>query len=103
MAHAEVSAEVEGHPGEVTVVAIGPLTNVAGAMLLDPQWDTKVARLVVIAGAFDLPNVLQELNSSYDPEATHLVLNSAAPLDIVPLEALRQHAVDVPDDISGLE
>jgi inosine-uridine nucleoside N-ribohydrolase len=37
-------------------------------------------------GAFDLPNVLQELNSAYDPEATHLVYRCSAPLTIVPLD-----------------
>ncbi len=77
---------VNERPGEVTVVAVGPLTNVATAMLLDPEWAGKVHRLIVMAGAFDLPNVLQELNASYDPEAAHLVLTSNAPLLVVPLD-----------------
>jgi inosine-uridine nucleoside N-ribohydrolase len=76
----------DAHPGELTVLAIGPLTNVATAMILDPEWPTKISRLVIMNGAFDLPNVTQELNSAYDPEATHLVYTCAAPLTIVPLD-----------------
>jgi inosine-uridine nucleoside N-ribohydrolase len=77
---------VNERPGEITVVAVGPLTNVATAMLLDPVWAEKVERVVVMGGAFDRPNTLQELNASYDPEATHLVFTSAAPLLVVPLD-----------------
>ncbi len=77
---------VNERPGEITVVAIGPLTNIATAMLIDPEWDRKVERLVMMAGAFDMPNVLHELNAAFDPEATHLVMSSAAPVLIIPLD-----------------
>jgi inosine-uridine nucleoside N-ribohydrolase len=77
---------VDARPGEITVVGIGPLTNIATAMLIDPEWAAKVARLVLMCGAFDMPNVLQELNAAYDPEATHVVLNSVADLTLIPLD-----------------
>jgi inosine-uridine nucleoside N-ribohydrolase len=77
---------VDAAPGDITVVAVGPLTNIATAILLDPEWAGKVRRLVLMGGAFDVPNVLHELNASYDPEATHLVLSSPAPLLVVPLD-----------------
>lgn len=77
---------VNERPGEITVLAIGPLTNIATAMVVDPEWSQKIKQLVVMAGAFDVPNVLHELNAAYDPEATHIVLNSGAPLLIVPLD-----------------
>src|SRR4051794_14914030 len=93
---------VDAAPGEITVVAVGPLTNVATAMLLDPQWAAKVHRLVLMGGAFDVPNVLQELNTSYDPEATHTVLASSAPTLLVPLDVtLRTHLRL--DDVARLE
>lgn len=83
---------VDAAPGEITVLAVGPLTNVATAMLLDPEWASKVRRLVLMGGAFDVPNVLHELNAAYDPEATHIVLSSAAPVLMVPLDVtLRTH------------
>jgi inosine-uridine nucleoside N-ribohydrolase len=77
---------VNARPGEITVVAIGPLTNIATAMTIDPEWASKVARLVIMGGAFDLPNVLHELNAAYDPEATRVVLAGGAPILMVPLD-----------------
>jgi inosine-uridine nucleoside N-ribohydrolase len=77
---------VERNPGEVTILAIGPLTNIATAMLLDAGWADKVKRLVIMGGAFDSPNVLQELNAAYDPEAMHVVLASRVPMLVVPLD-----------------
>ncbi|MCW2528839.1 MAG: nucleoside hydrolase [Pseudonocardiales bacterium] len=77
---------VNARPGEITIVGIGPLTNIATAMLIDPGWAAKVARLVLMCGAFDMPNVLHELNAAYDPEATHVVLSSSADLTLIPLD-----------------
>jgi inosine-uridine nucleoside N-ribohydrolase len=77
---------VNQYPGEVTVLAIGPLTNIAHAILRDPDWPRKVKQIVWMGGAFELPDLLQELNAAYDPEATHLVLTSAAPVLVVPLD-----------------
>jgi inosine-uridine nucleoside N-ribohydrolase len=83
---------VAADPGGVTVLAIGPLTNIATAMLLDPTFAANVARIVWMGGAFELPDVLQELNAAYDPEAAHVVLTSAAPVLVVPLDVtLRTH------------
>lgn len=93
---------VDARPGEITVVAVGPLTNVATAMLLDAEWAAKVARLVVMGGAFDLPNQLQELNVAYDPEAAHVVLTSAAPLLLVPLDVTLRTFLHL-DDVDRLD
>ena len=103
-AHALVEL-VNARPGEITVVGIGPLTNIATAMLIDPDWATKVARLVLMCGAFDMPNVLHELNAAYDPEATHLVVNSTADLTLVPLDVTTKTFLRIADlerlDASG--
>jgi inosine-uridine nucleoside N-ribohydrolase len=93
---------VDAHPGEITVLAIGPLTNVATAMLLDPEWQHKVARVAWMGGAFELPDVLQELNAAYDPEATHLVMTSDAPLLIVPLDVTLRTYMHL-DEVARLE
>ena len=81
---------VDAAPGEITLLAVGPLTNVATALLLDPDFDLKLERLVVMGGAFDHPNTLQELNFAYDPEATHKVLTSRVPMLVVPLDVTMQ-------------
>jgi inosine-uridine nucleoside N-ribohydrolase len=93
---------VDRHPGEITVVAIGPLTNIATAMLLDREWAHKVGRIVWMGGAFELPDVLQELNAAYDPEATHLVLTSGAPVLVVPLDVTLQTSLRL-DELARIE
>ncbi|MFF2052616.1 nucleoside hydrolase [Leifsonia sp. NPDC058194] len=77
-------------PGEITIVAIGPLTNVAMALALEPRLPELVRDLVIMGGAFDVPGFLQELNFGIDPEAAHLVLASGAPITLVPLDTTSQ-------------
>ena len=77
---------VDQAPGALTIVAVGPLTNVATAMLLDPDLPRKVARIVVMGGNFGVPHTLQELNFGYDPEAARIVLTSGAPVTLIPLD-----------------
>jgi inosine-uridine nucleoside N-ribohydrolase len=77
---------VDQHPGEVTIIAVGPLTNVASAILLDPELPRKVARFVIMGGGFGVPNKPQELNFGYDPEAARIVVTAGAPTTLVPLD-----------------
>jgi inosine-uridine nucleoside N-ribohydrolase len=78
------------HPGEVTVVALGPLTNVALACRLEPRWAEAVARIVVMGGAVAVPGIRADLNFGYDPEAAQMVLRSGARIDVVPLDVTMQ-------------
>jgi inosine-uridine nucleoside N-ribohydrolase len=80
----------------LTVIALGPLTNVALALERDAGALRRVARLVVMGGAVDVPgNVTPtaEFNIHVDPEAAARVLDAALPLDLVPLDATRQAVV----------
>jgi purine nucleosidase len=73
----------------VTVVALGPLTNIALACSLDPSWPTRVERLVIMGGAVACPgNVtpVAEANMNTDPEAAAAVLDSGAPITLVGLD-----------------
>ena len=72
---------------ELTLVAIGPLTNVAAAILTDPTIPEKVGGLVIMGGAFALTpygsgnaNAVAEFNVWHDPDAAKLVFDSGIPI-----------------------
>ena len=77
---------INAHPGEVVIAAIGPLTNLAQAMFLDPDLPRKVKQITIMGGGFGIWHRLHELNFSYDPEAAHIVMTSGAPIILVPLD-----------------
>jgi len=81
-------------PGELTLVAVGPLTNVAMAMLLEPAFAATLADLVIMGGVFagttgsaELPG---EFNVWSDPEAAAVVLQSAVTATWVGLDVTRR-------------
>jgi inosine-uridine nucleoside N-ribohydrolase len=87
---AEVIVEtVLAAPGEITLVPIGPLTNVATALLLEPRVATSVRRIVFMGGHLRASHPAAsavEFNVGNDPEAAHVVLRSGAPLTMVGLD-----------------
>lgn len=85
-------------PGQIHLVAIGPLTNVALAFLLEPRLPQMLARLTIMGGAVRGPSSLglpyAEHNIASDPEAAHVVLTSGAPVTLVPLDVTTRVRVD---------
>jgi purine nucleosidase len=84
----------EESPGEITLVAIGPLTNVALATLLDPTLPAKFAQLVVMGGAIrGAGNITPaaEFNVYCDPEAAAVVFGAWPGLKLVPWETAMTH------------
>ncbi len=78
------------NPGEITLVAIGPLTNVALALRLFPDMAKAVKRIVIMGGVFTVPGYLKDTNFGLDPEAAHIVLTSGAPITLVPMDVTTQ-------------
>lgn len=78
------------HPGEFTLVAIGPLTNLAQALQRYPQMAESVAEIVIMGGVFALDDYIKDTNFGLDPEAAHQVLHSGATITLVPMDATTQ-------------
>ena len=83
-------------PGELTLVAIGPLTNLALATRLDPTLPLKFKRLVIMGGAIrgtgnQRGNPSAEFNVFTDPEAAAIVFENWPGLTLVSWETTMQH------------
>jgi inosine-uridine nucleoside N-ribohydrolase len=71
--------EIKSNPGEVTIVAIGPLTNIALAIRLEPDITSLVKKIVYMGGAFDVPGNMTpaaEFNWWFDPEAAKISIRA---------------------------
>jgi inosine-uridine nucleoside N-ribohydrolase len=78
--------------GDLTVVATGPLTNVAAAIRRAPEIVPKIQQIVLMGGAIGLGNTTPaaEFNIYVDPEAAHIVFNCGRPLTMIGLDVTHQ-------------
>lgn len=92
---------VMDNPGEIHLLAVGPLTNVALAFLKQPKVVSNLAHLTIMGGAVRGLSALHlryaEHNIACDPEAAHVVLSSGAPMTLVPLDVTTQTEIRQPD------
>ncbi len=84
-AAAFLAETVDAAPGEITVVAIGTMSNLHGASMIDPGFFGKVKQITAMGGyCHRLPvrgwNNIAEVNLSRDPKASYTLLYSEAPL-----------------------
>lgn len=88
---------VRANPKQVTILALGPLTNIAMAMRMDATFSANVKQLVIMGGAVaalpdgagnHTPNA--EFNFYVDPEAAQIVLRSGMPIVLSPLNVSRK-------------
>jgi purine nucleosidase len=90
---------------KVTICAIGPLTNLATALVMMPDIAQDWQELVIMGGGFTVAGnrtPYAEFNFLADPHAVRVVLNSGAPLVIVPLDATCQ-ALATPARVAALQ
>ncbi|KAL7598410.1 hypothetical protein Lser_V15G25742 [Lactuca serriola] len=81
------------YPGEITVVALGPLTNIALAIQLDPTFTKNIGQIVLLGGAFAIDgsvNPVAETNIFGDPEAADIVFTSGADVLAIGMNVTRQ-------------
>ena len=82
------------HAGRLLLVALGPLTNLALALRLDPTLPQRIARLVVMGGAVTGHGNITaaaEFNVYFDPEAAHIVFGAFPRTELVDWEAVMAH------------
>jgi inosine-uridine nucleoside N-ribohydrolase len=83
---------VRGNPREISIVAIGPLTNVATVLKSDPTIAPLIKSIVIMGGSLSGGNVTPaaEFNFYVDPEAARIVFDSGIPLTMVGLDVTRK-------------
>jgi inosine-uridine nucleoside N-ribohydrolase len=82
----QLISEIQRHPGETTILAVGPLTNIALALRLQPEIETKIKQIVIMGGNVRSPGNASpsaEFNFWFDAEAARLVLRSRIPKKIL--------------------
>lgn len=80
-------------PGEITLIAVGPLTNLALGLRQDPEGMGKLKEVVIMGGAVRTKGNMTpyaEFNIFVDPWAAKAVFESGLPITLVPLDATQQ-------------
>ena len=78
--------------GDITLVPVGPLSNIAMAMRIEPRIIPKIQEIVLMGGAYSIGNFTPsaEFNFYADPEAAHVVFTSGAPIVMMGLDLTNQ-------------
>lgn len=80
--------------GDITLVPVGPLSNIGMAMRMEPKIIPKIKEIVLMGGAYGLGNYTSaaEFNILADPEAASIVFSSGAPIVMMGLDLTNQTA-----------
>lgn len=85
--------------GDLTLIAVGPLSNIAAAIRMEPRLIQKIPRMVIMGGGHEVGNMTPsaEFNIWVDPEAARIVFNAGVPITLLPLDATHQALVTAED------
>ena len=97
---------IRAAPDEVTIVALGPLTNIASAFGRDPELPMQVDRIIMLGGTLTGPGNITaaaEFNIYSDPSAARMVFRSRTTKTLIPLDVSRQIilTLDMLDQLPG--
>jgi purine nucleosidase len=101
-----IETVLDAEPGSITLVPIGPLTNIALAVRREPRLADLVGEVVLMGGAYQSGNQapMTEFNIGVDPEAAHIVFNERWPVTMVGLDVTHSAlaTADVRERIAGV-
>ena len=88
--------EVLAAPDEIILVPVGPLTNIASALVREPGLVPRIKGIVLMGGGVTKGNTtpVAEFNIYADPEAAHVVFSSGIPLTMIGLDVTHQSIPD---------
>jgi inosine-uridine nucleoside N-ribohydrolase len=92
-ASVELVTRVLAAPGEIALLTLGPLTNIALAMRLEPRFAGAVKEIIAMGGTVLGPGNVSAVSSANilnDPEAAKIVFHAGVPLTMVGLDATRR-------------
>ncbi|WP_158212248.1 nucleoside hydrolase [Natranaerobius trueperi] len=80
------------HPGEVTIITVGPMTNLGLAMRLFPEIKDNLKEVIVMGGSVGFGNrtASAEYNIFADPHAAHIVFESNVPITMIGLDVTKK-------------
>jgi len=96
--------QIMSNPGEITLVAVGPLTNVAVAIRKEPRIIKALKEIIIMGGSIrhhGNSTPMAEFNVHVDPHASHMVFHSGIPMTLVPLDVTYQ-CILTPEDVKRL-
>lgn len=97
--------KIMSNPGDITIVAIGPLTNLALAVREEPRIVEAVKEVFIMGGAIrheGNTTPLAEFNTYVDPHAAHIVYHSGMPITLTPLDVTYQ-CILLAEDVARLQ
>ncbi len=84
---------LKSHPDELSLIALGPLTNLAEALLADKKMVKRLREVIIMGGAINVPGNITpaaEFNIFVDPRSAELVFNSGLNITLVPLDVTKR-------------
>ncbi|KAI8782437.1 inosine-uridine preferring nucleoside hydrolase isoform X2 [Biomphalaria glabrata] len=96
---------VNENPGEISLICMGPLTNLALALRLDPLVANHLKELYIVGGNVEAQGDISacaEQNFMFDPEAAHIVLQEIRNAHILPYEISQRHCMPFANCVSWL-
>lgn len=91
---------VDQSPGEITIAALGGLTNVAMAILREPKVVQNLKGILFVGGRYATPGLPPGYNVLADPEAAHVVLTSGVPMTLVGADVFRNDSILLDEDFA---